>query len=105
TGVNLGTVTLQRIGGTRSRIRVQLLNPAQSEPRVTLRTGSDCEEPRIANAPHAPMLLNPFAGRVSDTVVQLPLTNLSSGNYLLDVQTATARAQAIDACARLSPSP
>jgi hypothetical protein len=103
TGVNLGTVTLQRIGSTRSRIREQLHTPAQSEPRVTLRTGSDCEEPRIANAPRSPVLLNPFTGRVSDTVVQLPLTNLSAGNYLLDVQAATARAQAIDACARLAP--
>jgi hypothetical protein len=102
-GVNVGTVTLQRIGSTRSRIRVQLANPAANEPRVTLRTGADCQEPRIANAPRSPVLLNPFTGRTSDTVVNLPLTNLRSGKYLLDVQTATARAQAIDACARLSP--
>ena len=100
-GVNLGTVTLQRIGTTRSRIRVQLANPATSAPRVTLRTGSDCQEPRIAHAPHAPVLLNPFTGRTSDTVVNLPLTNLASGKYLVHVQDATARAQAIDACAHL----
>ena len=100
TGVSFGTVTLQKIGSTRSRIRVQLTTPAKSAPRVTLRTGKDCEEPRIANAPHN-MLLNPFTGQISETVVALPLTNLTSGNYLLDVQSATARAQAIDACARL----
>ena len=63
TGVNLGTVTLQRIGSTRTRVRVRLANPAQSEPRVTIRTGRDCEEPRIANAPRSPMLLNPFTGQ------------------------------------------
>ena len=101
-GQNMGTVTLQRIGSTRTRIRVDLTNPALSEPRVTLRTGRDCNEPRIANAPRGPILLNPFTGRTSNTIVNLPLTNLRSGNYLLDVQTATGRAQAIDACSRLS---
>jgi len=100
-GVNLGTVTLQRIGGTRSRIRVQLTNPALYEPRVTLRSGRDCNEPRIAQAPRSPILLNPFTGRTSTTIVNLPLTNLQSGNYLLDVQSSTQRAQAIDACSRL----
>ncbi|HEX3466311.1 MAG TPA: hypothetical protein VHS78_19845 [Candidatus Elarobacter sp.] len=100
-GENVGTVTLQRIGSTRSRIRVDLTNPALTEPRVTLRSGRDCNEPRIANAPRGPILLNPFTGRTSTTIVNLPLTNLQSGNYLLDVQNATGRAQAIDACSRL----
>jgi hypothetical protein len=100
-GVNIGTVTLQRIGSVRSRIRVELKNPALSESKVTLRTGRDCQEPRVANAPHSPILLNPFTGHTSDTIVNVPLNNLSSGKYLLDVQTATARAQAIDACAHL----
>ena len=100
-GVTIGTVTLQKIGGTRTRIRVDLVNPAQVEPSVTLRSGSDCQHPIIANAPHSPMLLNPFTGRSSTTVVNLPLTDLSSGKYLVNVQTSTARAQAIDACAHL----
>lgn len=101
-GLSIGTVTLQRIGSTRSRIRVQLANPAAGQPRVTLRTGADCQEPRVANAAHGPIRLNPFTGRTSETIVNLPLTNLQSGNYLLDVQNATARQQALDACARLS---
>jgi hypothetical protein len=100
-GTNLGTVTLQRIGSTRSRIRVQLANPGTTAPRVTLRSGRDCNEPRIAQAPRSPILLNPFTGRTSTTIVNLPLTNLQSGSYLLDVQSATQRAQAIDACSRL----
>ncbi|HEY0614946.1 MAG TPA: hypothetical protein VGC96_09915 [Candidatus Elarobacter sp.] len=103
-GVNLGTVTLQRIGGTRSRIRIQLLNPSNGS-RVSLRSGADCQEPRIANAARGPVLLNPFTGRTSDTIVNLPLTNLQSGNYLVDVQSATARQQAIDACTRLRATP
>jgi hypothetical protein len=100
-GVTMGTVTLQKIGGTRTRIRVDLVNPAQAEPSVTLRRGSDCQHPLIANAPHSPILLNPFTGRSSTTVVNLPLTDVSSGNYLVHVQNSTARAQAIDACAHL----
>ena len=102
-GVTMGTVTLQRIGSTRSRIRVERANPAAGQPRITLRTGADCQEPRVANAARGPIRLNPFTGRTSETVVNVPLTNLQSGNYLLDVQNATARQQAIDACARLSP--
>jgi hypothetical protein len=102
-GVSMGTVTLQRIGSTRTRVRVRLANPAAGAPRVTLRTGADCQEPRIANAARGPIQLNPFTGQTSETVVNVPLTNLQSGNYLLDVQNATARQQAIDACARLSP--
>jgi hypothetical protein len=100
-GTTMGTVTLQKIGGTRTRIRVDLVNPAQVEPSVTLRSGSDCQHPIIANAPHSPILLNPFTGRTSTTVVNLPLTAISSGNYLVQVQNSTARAQAIDACAHL----
>ena len=100
-GANIGTVTLQVIGRTRTRIRVQLSNPAVVEPRVTLRSGRDCNEPRIAQAPRSPILLNPFTGRTSTTIVNLPLTNLSSGNYLIDVRTATQRAQALDACVKL----
>jgi len=100
TGVTVGSVTLQRIGGTRSRIRVNLLNPAAVEPRVTLREGRDCQEPRIANGPRM-MRLNGFSGAVSDTVVAMPLTKLQAGKYLVDVKTGTARQQAIDACTRL----
>ena len=100
-GTTLGTVTLQKIGGTRTRIRIDLVNPARVEPSVTLRSGSDCQHPVIANAPHSPILLNPFTGRTSTTVVNLPLTDISSGKYLVHVQNSTARAQAIDACAHL----
>ncbi|MBV8367479.1 MAG: hypothetical protein JO036_00895 [Candidatus Eremiobacteraeota bacterium] len=100
-GLTMGTVTLQKIGGTRTRIRIDLANPARTEPTVTLRSGSDCQHPIIANAPHSPILLNPFTGRTSTTVVNLPLTAVSSGDYLVHVQNATARAQAIDACAHL----
>ncbi len=99
-GRRYGTVTLQRIGSTRSRVRVELTSPAAGAS-ARLRPGSDCTSARVANAPHS-ILLNPFSGHVSQTVVNVPLTNLQSGNYLLDVRNATARQQAIDACAQLN---
>jgi hypothetical protein len=99
-GTNLGTVTLQRIGSTRSRIRIQLANPAAAGTRVTLHSGTDCHDPRFANAARS-LLLNPFTGRVSETIVAVPLTNLQSGNYLVAVQNQTARRQLVDACTRL----
>ena len=98
-GANMGTVTLQRIGSTRSRITVHLANPAANGTRVTLRTGRQCHDPLVAAAP-APITLNPISQQVSQTVVALPLSNLQ-GNYLVDVRNATARSQFAAACARL----
>jgi len=43
----------------------------------------------------------PFTGRVSQTIVALPVTNLQSGKYLVSVQNQTARQQFIDACTQL----
>jgi hypothetical protein len=98
-GGNLGTVTLQRIGSTRSRIRITLKNPA-SGTQAMLRSGRDCQDARVASAVSA-IPLHTFSGTTSETIVNVPLTNLQSGNYLLNVQNATARQQAMDACARL----
>jgi len=100
TGTNMGTVTLQRIGSTRSRITVHLANPAAAGTRVTLHSGRQCHDPHIAAAP-APITLNPISQQVSQTIVALPLSNLQSGNYMVDVQNATARSQFAAACARL----
>lgn len=100
-GTSMGTVTLQRIGSTRSRITVRLANPAAAGTRITLHTGSQCHDPHVAAAA-APIVLNPVSQQVSQTVVALPLTNLQSGNYMVDVQNATARSQFAAACARLN---
>jgi hypothetical protein len=99
-GTNMGSVTLERIGSTRSRITVRLANPAANGTRVTLHTGRQCHDPHVAAAP-APLALNPVSQQVSQTVVALPLSNLQSGNYMVDVQDATARSQFAAACARL----
>lgn len=100
TGTNLGTVTLQQIGSTRSRITVHLANPAAAGTRITLHTGRQCHDPHVNAAPN-PVVLNPVSQQVSQTIVALPLSNLQSGNYLVDVQNATARSQFSSACARL----
>jgi hypothetical protein len=96
----MGTVTLQRIGRTRTRIRVQLANPAAAGTRITLHSGRQCHEPHAA-APVTSLALNPVSQQVSQTIVALPLESLQSGNYLVDVQNATARSQFSNACARL----
>lgn len=98
----MGTVTLRRIGTTRSRITVRLANPAAAGTRVTLHTGRQCHE-RAAMAPATSLALNPVSQQVSQTIVALPLEKLQSGNYLVDVQNATARSQFATSCARLGP--
>jgi hypothetical protein len=100
-GSHLGTVTLQRIGRTRSRIIVRLANPAAAGTRITLHSGKQCHEPVYTGAAPTQVVLNPVSQQVSQTIVALPLENLQSGNYLVDVQNATARSQFASACARL----
>ena len=100
-GSHLGTVTLQRIGRTRSRIIVRLANPAAAGTRITLHSGKQCHEPVYTGAAPTQVVLNPVSQQVSQTIVALPLENLQSGNYLVDVQNATSRSQFNTACARL----
>jgi hypothetical protein len=100
-GSHLGTVTLERIGSTHSRIIVRLANPAAAGTRITLHSGKQCHEPAYTGAAPTQVVLNPVSQQVSQTVVALPLENLQSGNYLVDVQNATARSQFSTACARL----
>lgn len=99
-GTHVGTVTLQRIGSTRSRITVKLANPAAAGTRITLHSGQQCHDPHVSGTANQ-VVLNPVSQQVSQTVVALPLENLQSGNYLVDVQNATARSQFSSACARL----
>jgi hypothetical protein len=99
-GTKIGTVTLQRIGSTRSRITVKLANPAAAGTRITLHSGQQCHDPHVSATANQ-VVLNPVSQQVSQTVVALPLENLQSGHYLVDVQNATARGQFSSACARL----
>jgi hypothetical protein len=99
---NSGTVTLQRIGRTRSRIIVRFNAPGGGATRLGLYRGSDCTSPRGAAAAAA-IPLNPVNdSRISETIVEVPLDKLQSGKYLVAVQQATAQRQFAQTCARLS---
>ncbi len=100
-GTRIGSVRLYRIGSTRSRVRVELANPADNALKLALIPGSECTSNRTAAAASA-IPLNPVnSSQISETMVNLPLTNLQ-GNYLVQAHNATQRAQLADACARLS---
>ena len=97
------TVSLQRIGRTRTRVRV--LVPQGGNYRFRLYPGSDCNSSRGTTASAvalAPMNTAGSGAVPSDTIVNLPIEKVSQ-NYLIDVQNATTNAQVANACARLSP--
>jgi opacity protein-like surface antigen len=96
-----GTVTLQQIGRTRSRITVRFNTAPAAGTRLGLYRGSDCTSPAGAVS-NVPIPLSPVNGsRTSQTIVALPLTKLR-GNYLVAVRNATQTQQAAQTCARLS---
>jgi hypothetical protein len=97
------TVSLQRIGRTRTRVRV--LVPQGGNYRFRLYPGSDCNSSRGTTASAVALAPMNTAGPnavPSETIVNLPIEQVSQ-NYLIDVQNATTNAQVANACARLSP--
>lgn len=100
-GGSIGTATLKRIGSTRTRVTLRFSGTRNPRSVITLHRGSDCSNPQYASAASA-IPLNPVsASQVSETIVNLPLTDLQSGNYLVDVRNATQSQQFVRACARL----
>jgi hypothetical protein len=100
-GGTIGTARLQQIGSTRTRITLQFAGTKYPQSTITLHRGTDCSNPQYASAASA-IPLNPVsASQVSETIVNLPLTDLQSGNYLVDVRNATQSQQFVRACARL----
>jgi|GEM_PF-1568544 len=96
-----GTVTLQRIGRTRSRITVRFSAAGNAGTQLGLYRGSDCVNAAGAMA-NVPIPLSPVNGsQISQTIVALPLAKLRSGNYMVAVRNATQQQQAAQACARL----
>jgi hypothetical protein len=96
-----GTVTLQQIGRTRSRITVRFKTAGNSGTQLGLYRGSDCVSASGAAA-NVPIPLSPVNGsQVSQTIVALPIAKLRSGNYLVAIRNATQQQQAAQTCARL----
>ena len=93
-------VSLQQIGSTHTRIRVQFPHP-QPGYHLGLYRGSDCVDNRLASARSA-IPLNTFSsGSVSQTVVNVPLSALRSQNYLLAIEKSTQQHGAVEACGHL----
>jgi opacity protein-like surface antigen len=96
-----GTVTLQQIGRTRSRVTVRFNAAPANGTRLGLYRGSDCIRASGATA-LAPIALSPLdATQTSRTIVAVPISALRSGNYLVAVRNATQQQQAAQTCARL----
>lgn len=96
-----GTVMLQQIGRTRSRVTVRFNTAPAAGTQLGLYRGSDCMNPAGAVA-NVPIPLSPVNGsQVSQTIVALPLTKLR-GNYMVAVRNATQMQQAAQTCARLT---
>ncbi|HZO95167.1 MAG TPA: hypothetical protein VFB22_15585 [Candidatus Baltobacteraceae bacterium] len=100
-GTRIGSVALYPIGRTQSRVRVTFTNPADDPLRLALIPGSACTSGAAVAAANA-IPLNPVnnSTQISETIVNVPLTNLQ-GNYLVQAHNATQRAQIAEACARL----
>lgn len=100
----MGTVQLQQIGRTRTRVVLSV--PGGTAPgTLELRRGTDCNANRNAAAAAA-IHLNPVnSSRISETIVDVPLDALQSGSYLVAVRNATQRRQFLQACARLGRNP
>jgi hypothetical protein len=97
-----GTVGLQTIGRSRTRISVRL--PAGGKYRVTLYPGSDCIDNRTATQADIALMptnFNTTGASSSSTIVSVPLQKLSS-NYVVDVRDATNRTRVAEACAHLN---
>lgn len=100
----MGTLRLQRIGRTRTRVVLQV--PGGTAPgRIELRRGTDCNANRNAAASSSIALNRVNDAHVSETIVDVPLDQLQSGNYLVAVRNATQRQQFYQACARLARRP
>jgi hypothetical protein len=97
-----GSIYLREIGRTRTMVRVQLDNPAGHPTVLGVVRGQDCIG-NIYSARASAIPLNPVnSSQLSETIVSVPLSELRSRDYLIAIQNATAREQAVEACARLN---
>ena len=97
-----GSVTLQRIGRTRTRI-VLRVPPAARNESARLYRGRDCNDQRhLADSlvALAPINSAGSGAPVSQTIVSLPIERLTS-DYVVDVRNRTSRSQVAAACAHL----
>ena len=97
-----GSITLQRIGRTRTRIVLRVPAAAANES-ARLYRGRDCNDQRhLADSlvALAPINSAGTGAPVSQTIVSLPIERLTS-DYVVDVRNRTTRSQVAAACAHL----
>jgi hypothetical protein len=101
-GMN-GSVRLYPIGHTRTRI-VIILPKAGPNERLSLYRGADCSDSVTRARALALAPLNNAAANApqSSTIVNLPLNELASSDYVVDVRNSTSRATYAEACSHLN---
>ena len=97
-----GTVALQPIGSTRTRVTVTITNPGAHPVTLSLVRGSDCNDNRHLALAQMTPLTPVSAAQPSRTIVEVPLSALRSGDYAVAVRDATTRRAIAEACAPLN---
>lgn len=101
-GMN-GTVTLKPVGN-KTQVTVMMTSPTHTPPKLTLHSGSDCNDNRSAVASDIALAPMNSAGALapnSQTLVNIPIGQLKEHNYVVDVRDATQRSQLAEACASM----
>lgn len=94
-----GTVKVEP-HGNQTLVRVTLFNSDYLKAPLTLHEGSDCGDAALGGV--HPIPLNPVGtGQSSQTLISVPLENLRSQNFVIDLRNATQRSQFVEGCARL----
>jgi hypothetical protein len=92
-----GTVTL-RPQGEKTLVSVYVFGNPKHRHTFRLHTGSDCT---ATNAGTVAALPPTFGGQRSQTIVSLPISNLTTKGYVVDANDATGQRQFAEACAQL----
>jgi hypothetical protein len=92
-----GTVTLRPLG-EKTLVSVYVFGKRRHQHTFRLHTGRDCS---ATNAGTVAALPPTFDGQRSQTIVSLPISDLTSKGYVIDANDATGERQFAEACARL----
>jgi hypothetical protein len=101
----VGTVGLQQIGRTRTRVTITLKNPL-APPAMSIVPGSYCSSNRglaqglVQNQRYSLSPVNSSSG-VSQSIVQLPISDLRKGNYAVLMRTVNKQNAISEACGSL----
>jgi len=92
-----GTVTLHP-SGAKTLVTVYVFGSSKHRHTFRLHTGRDCSD---TNAGTVAAMQPAFGGERTQTLVSLPISNLTSKGYVVDANDATGQRQFAEACAQL----